>query len=187
MELPGQSTNDEEAQEEGLKVKPVLLQKGNTKLALYGMGNIRDDRFMYEMSNRRINLYRPRGEDQDDWFNIMLVHQNRFVSLRPPSFHEPSSLIVFALRFRRVAHGPNNSVPDEAFGDEVNLVVWGHEHDCISQARPVPVTNRPYYISQPGSSVATSLAKGEAIPKCVFISLRIGTASLYLLRKLTRS
>ncbi|GAA5871990.1 hypothetical protein JCM16303_000936 [Sporobolomyces ruberrimus] len=143
MELPGQSTNDEEAQEEGLKVKPVLLQKGNTKLALYGMGNIRDDRFMYEMSNRRINLYRPRGEDQDDWFNIMLVHQNR------------------------VAHGPNNSVPDEAFGDEVNLVVWGHEHDCISQARPVPVTNRPYYISQPGSSVATSLAKGEAIPKHV--------------------
>ncbi|GAA5896101.1 MRX complex nuclease subunit [Sporobolomyces salmoneus] len=143
MELPGQSTNDEEATEQGLKVKPVLLQKGKTKLALYGMGNIRDDRFMYEMSNKRINLYRPSGKDQDDWFNIMLVHQNR------------------------VAHGPNNSVPDEAFGDEVNLVVWGHEHDCISQARPVPVTNRPYYISQPGSSIATSLAKGEAIPKHV--------------------
>lgn len=143
MELPGQSTNDEEALEQGLKVKPVLLRKGETKLALYGMGNIRDDRFMYEMSNRRINLYRPKGKDQQDWFNIMLVHQNR------------------------VAHGPNNSVPDEAFGDEVNLVVWGHEHDCISQARPVPVTNRPYYISQPGSSIATSLAKGESIPKHV--------------------
>ncbi|GAA5929988.1 MRX complex nuclease subunit [Sporobolomyces koalae] len=143
MELPGQATNDDEATEDGLKVKPVLLQKGSTKLALYGMGNIRDDRFMYEMSNRRINLYRPKGPDQDDWFNVMLVHQNR------------------------VAHGPNNSVPDEAFGDEVNLVVWGHEHDCISQARPVPVTNRPYYISQPGSSIATSLAKGEAIPKHV--------------------
>jgi double-strand break repair protein MRE11 len=78
MELPGQSTNDEQAQEEGLKVKPVLLQKGETKLALYGMGNIRDDRFMYEMSNRRINLYRPKGQDQEDWFNIMLVHQNRY-------------------------------------------------------------------------------------------------------------
>ncbi|GAA5967733.1 hypothetical protein JCM3765_000014 [Sporobolomyces pararoseus] len=143
MELPGQSNSDLEAQEDGLKVKPVLLQKGKTKLALYGMGNIRDDRFMYEMSNRRINLYRPKGQDQEEWFNIMLVHQNR------------------------VAHGPNNSVPDEAFGDEVNLVVWGHEHDCIEQAKPVPVTNRPYYISQPGSSIATSLAKGEAIPKHV--------------------
>ncbi|GAA5844842.1 hypothetical protein JCM11251_007344 [Rhodosporidiobolus azoricus] len=142
MELPGQATNDEQALEDGLKVKPVLLQKGDTKLALYGMGNIRDDRFMFELTNRRINLYRP-AEEADEWFNIVLVHQNR------------------------VPRGPNNSVPDEAFGEEANLVIWGHEHDCISQARPVPVTGRPYYISQPGSSIATSLAKGEAIPKHV--------------------
>ncbi|BGP41322.1 meiotic recombination [Rhodotorula kratochvilovae] len=142
MELPGQATDDAEALEDGLKVKPVLLQKGDTKLALYGMGNIRDDRFVFELTNRRINLYRP-AEDPEDWFNIILVHQNR------------------------VAHGPNNSVPDEAFGEEAHLVVWGHEHDCIEQARPQPVTGRPYYISQPGSSIATSLAKGEAIPKHV--------------------
>ncbi|GAA5824665.1 hypothetical protein JCM3770_005624 [Rhodotorula araucariae] len=142
MELPGQATDDAEALEDGLKVKPVLLQKGDTKLALYGMGNIRDDRFVFELTNRRINLYRP-AEDPEDWFNIILVHQNR------------------------VAHGPNNSVPDEAFGEEAHLVVWGHEHDCIDQARPQPVTGRPYYISQPGSSIATSLAKGEAIPKHV--------------------
>ncbi|GAA5999486.1 MRX complex nuclease subunit [Rhodotorula paludigena] len=142
MELPGQATDDAEALEDGLKVKPVLLQKGDTKLALYGMGNIRDDRFVFELTNRRINLYRP-AQDPDDWFNILLVHQNR------------------------VPHGPNNSVPEEAFGEEAHLVVWGHEHDCISEARPVPVTGRPYYISQPGSSIATSLAKGEAIPKHV--------------------
>lgn len=85
MELPGQSTSTDEALEDGLKVKPVLLQKGGTKLALYGMGNIRDDRFMYEMSNRRINLYRPK-EDQDEWFNIILVHQNRCVSFVPSRF-----------------------------------------------------------------------------------------------------
>ncbi|GAA5839543.1 hypothetical protein JCM9279_005973 [Rhodotorula babjevae] len=142
MELPGQANDDAEALEDGLKVKPVLLQKGDTKLALYGMGNIRDDRFVFELTNRRINLYRP-AQDPDDWFNIILVHQNR------------------------VAHGPNNSVPDEAFGEEAKLVVWGHEHDCIEQARPQPVTGRPYHITQPGSSIATSLAKGESIPKHV--------------------
>lgn len=76
MELPGQATDDAEALEDGLKVKPVLLQKGDTKLALYGMGNIRDDRFVFELTNRRINLYRP-AQDPDDWFNILLVHQNR--------------------------------------------------------------------------------------------------------------
>lgn len=64
-----------------------------------------------------------------------------------------------------VAHGAGRNVVDTAFGDEAHLVVWGHEHDCIERATPQPVSGRPYYIVQPGSSIATSLAKGEAIPK----------------------
>lgn len=59
-----------------MQVKPVLLQKGDTKLALYGMGNIRDERFHFEMRNKRIQMFRP-SEDPDDWFNVVLVHQNR--------------------------------------------------------------------------------------------------------------
>lgn len=51
------------------------------------------------------------------------------------------------------------------FDDSIDLVIWGHEHDC--RIDPEKVANKPYYISQPGSSVATSLAHGEAIPKCV--------------------
>lgn len=81
MELPGSATDAAEALETGLHVKPVLLQKGTTKLALYGMGNIRDERFHYEMQSNRMSLFRP-AEDPEDWFNVLLVHQNRFV---PPS------------------------------------------------------------------------------------------------------
>lgn len=51
------------------------------------------------------------------------------------------------------------------FDDSIDLVVWGHEHDC--RITPEPVAGKKYYISQPGSSVATSLADGEAIEKCV--------------------
>lgn len=51
------------------------------------------------------------------------------------------------------------------FDDSINLVVWGHEHDCRIQ--PEPVAGKEYLITQPGSSVATSLADGEAIPKLV--------------------
>ena len=76
MELPGGLEGDEEVLGNGLQVKPVLLQKGSTKLAMYGMGNIRDERFHYEMKNRRIQMFRP-AENPDDWFNIILVHQNR--------------------------------------------------------------------------------------------------------------
>lgn len=80
LELPADSLDDDEALGSGLQVKPVLLQKGDTKLALYGMGNIRDERFHYEMKHNRIKMFRP-AEDPDDWFNILLVHQNRCAAL----------------------------------------------------------------------------------------------------------
>ncbi|KAL8287436.1 hypothetical protein RQP46_003294 [Phenoliferia psychrophenolica] len=142
LELPGDALDDDEALGTGLQVKPVLLQKGDSKLALYGMGNIRDERFHYEMKHNRIKMFRP-AEDPDDWFNILLVHQNR------------------------VPHGQKAYVADTLFGEEADLVVWGHEHDCINSACAAPVTSKKYHIVQPGSSIATSLAKGEAIPKHV--------------------
>lgn len=49
----------------------------------------------------------------------------------------------------------------------MDLIIWGHEHDC--RIDPEPVTGKAYYISQPGSSVATSLAAGESLPKHVGI------------------
>lgn len=49
------------------------------------------------------------------------------------------------------------------FDDSIDLVVWGHEHDC--RIVPEPVAGKHYYITQPGSSVATSLADGEALEK----------------------
>lgn len=102
-------------------------------------------------------MFRP-AEDKESWFNVMLVHQNR-CDIRVTGQ-------VLALNIcPRVAHGPKNSVPDNGFGDEVDLVIWGHEHDCHIEAEEVPGKN--YYISQPGSSIATSLAKGESLKKCV--------------------
>jgi double-strand break repair protein MRE11 len=105
---------------------------------MYGIGNIRDERFHAEMRNNRISMFQP-AEDADEWFNLLLIHQNR------------------------ATRGVKNSVPENGFGDEVHLVLWGHEHDC--RVTPESVGGRQYMISQPGSSVATSLSKGEAIPK----------------------
>jgi double-strand break repair protein MRE11 len=60
----------------GIRIRPVLLQKGETKIALYGMGNIKDERMHFELRKNRVRMYRPR-EDPDDWFNILTIHQNR--------------------------------------------------------------------------------------------------------------
>jgi len=79
MELPSEWNADDTTTQTGLEVKPVLLQKGDTKLALYGMGNIRDERFHAQMRARQIVLFKP-AENPEEWFNIILVHQNRSVA-----------------------------------------------------------------------------------------------------------
>ncbi|VDB85137.1 unnamed protein product [Peniophora sp. CBMAI 1063] len=124
---------------EGITVRPVLLRKGDTKLGLYGVGNVKDARMHYELRSNRVRMYMPR--DKNEWFNLMVVHQNR------------------------VKHGPQEFVPEGLFDDNVDLVIWGHEHDC--RIIPEPVAGKRYFISQPGSSVATSLAEGESKEKHV--------------------
>ena len=49
----------------------------------------------------------------------------------------------------------------------MDLVVWGHEHECLIDPRYNPEMN--FHVMQPGSSVATSLMPGEAVPKHVAI------------------
>ncbi|KAJ6625057.1 DNA repair exonuclease [Mycena sp. CBHHK59/15] len=131
--------SDADAPNTGIAVRPVLLRKGNTYLGLYGIGNVKDQRMHFELRSNRVRMFMPR--DKQSWFNIMLLHQNR------------------------VKHGPQDFVPEGLFDDTVDLVIWGHEHDC--RIVPEPVAGKQYFISQPGSSVATSLADGEAIEKHV--------------------
>ncbi|KAG6887479.1 meiotic recombination [Termitomyces sp. T32_za158] len=131
--------SDANAPTTGIALRPVLLRKGATYLGLYGVGNVKDQRMHFELRSNRVRMFMPR--DKDNWFNILLLHQNR------------------------VKHGPQESVPEGMFDDSIDLVVWGHEHDC--RIVPEPVAGKNYYITQPGSSVATSLADGEAIQKHV--------------------
>ncbi|KAI6112394.1 Metallo-dependent phosphatase-like protein [Pisolithus croceorrhizus] len=131
--------SEADAQTAGIAIRPVLLRKGTTYLSLYGVGNVKDQRMHFELRSNRVRMYMPRN--RDEWFNILLLHQNR------------------------VRHGPQESVPEGMFDDSVDLVVWGHEHDC--RIVPEPIAGKPYYITQPGSSIATSLADGESIEKHV--------------------
>ena len=61
------------------------------------------------------------------------------------------------------AHDPKAVVPETMFDDSIHLVVWGHEHE--QRVVPESVSGKRYYVSQPGSSVATSLCPGEAREK----------------------
>ncbi len=62
---------------DGMQIKPVMLQKGKTRLAMYGVGNMKDARMHYELRSNRVRMYMPEEDEEQPWFNLLLVHQNR--------------------------------------------------------------------------------------------------------------
>lgn len=127
---------------DNIQIKPVLLQKGHTKLALYGMSNVRDERLFRTFRDGNVKFFRP-SVQQDDWFNLMSVHQNHH------------------------AYTETGYLPESFLPDFLDLVVWGHEHEC--KIEPTKNMDTGFHVMQPGSSVATSLMPGEAVAKHIAI------------------
>lgn len=62
-----------------------------------------------------------------------------------------------------VPHGHKNFIPESFLDQFIDLVLWGHEHECIIE--PAYNPEQDFYVTQPGSSVATSLSEGESKTK----------------------
>ena len=60
---------------EDIVIKPVLLKKGKTQIALYGLGNVRDERLNRAFQQKKVRFETP--DRVDEWFNIAIIHQNR--------------------------------------------------------------------------------------------------------------
>ncbi|EED16923.1 meiotic recombination protein Mre11 [Talaromyces stipitatus ATCC 10500] len=127
---------------DNIQVKPVLLQKGRTKLALYGLSNVRDERLFRTFRDGKVKFFQP-SVQKEDWFNLICVHQNHY------------------------AHTETGYLPENFLPEFLDLVIWGHEHECLIDPKLNPETN--FHVMQPGSSVATSLVPGEAVTKQVSI------------------
>ena len=57
-----------------VEVSPLLLKKGATKLALYGLGCIRDERLHRLFEQQKVKIVKPR-EETGSWFNLFTIHQ----------------------------------------------------------------------------------------------------------------
>lgn len=127
-----------------INLEPIVLTKGRTKIALYGLGSIHEERLANIIENNNFH-YQPFAcsNNSTEYFKIVLVHQNRVAHPNTKYLH-PSSL---------------QQVP--------NLVVWGHEHECIQHLDYF--SKNDFHILQPGSTVATSLSDSEQGDKCYFI------------------
>ena len=121
-------------------VNPLLLRKGESYLAIYGLSHVKDRRLSRLFEQDQVTFYRAE-EHLENWFNICVLHQNR------------------------ADRGHKNFIREEALPEFLDLVLWGHEHDCLIE--PELNGKQNFYVSQPGSSVVTSLSEGEAKRKHV--------------------
>lgn len=120
-----------------VKLSPVILKKGSTKIALYGLGSIHEERLANIFRTDRFSYMQPK--DPSSFLKIVVVHQNRVVHPNT-KYLDPHDL---------------DNLPD--------LVVWGHEHECINHLDYYEP--QKFFILQPGSTVATSLSDSEVPPK----------------------
>lgn len=132
--------------EEEIEVQPLLFQKGSTKLALYGLGNVHEERLHRMFQSKKVKFLAP--PDNEKFFSVMSVHQNRY---RGASGGAPSK----------------NCIHETFLPSFLNLVVWAHEHECIPS--PQQSVECGFHILQSGSSVHTSLTHGEQAAKHVFL------------------
>lgn len=121
-----------------VEISPILLKKSETQLSLYGLSHIHDNRLARLFRDSQVIMEKPEGDDQD-WFNLMVLHQNR------------------------ANRGLKNYLPEDILPNFLDLIIWGHEHDCRIKVEE----NRKncFFVCQPGSSVATSLSDGESRQK----------------------
>ena len=90
---------------EKISLSPVLITKGATKLALYGLGHVRDERLGRCFERKDVRVARP-VEDRDEWFSILALHQNRLP--------------------RGAGLNAKGYIRDSQLPACIDLVVWGH-------------------------------------------------------------
>lgn len=78
------------------------------------------------------------------------------------------------------AHTETGYLPENFLPHFLDLVIWGHEHECLMDPIPNPETG--FEVIQPGSSVVTSLCEGEAAEK--FVGLLSITGIEYEVQKI---
>lgn len=175
---------------EEIHVYPVLLRKGKTHVALYGLGHVRDERLLRCFKLKKVHFVPPPplettgasaeggppATTETTWFRLLIVHQNRGGRTPPTAAAESADS---GGRRRGGGLQPHSLEPYLA-GAGMDLVIWGNEH----MQEMVPQTVHGYDIIQPGSTIRTALpAQYDSPPKqCGILEIR---NSMYRLTPIT--
>jgi len=116
---------------------PILMTKGDSKLALYGMGSVREERLHRTFEADGVQWAKPQ-QDPAGWFNIAVVHQNRSDATAARWKLHPSKILLlrlgthgFALfsflwsgRSTRHTQTQRDYLPEKFLPSWLDMVVW---------------------------------------------------------------
>ncbi|EAR84214.2 ser/thr phosphatase family protein (macronuclear) [Tetrahymena thermophila SB210] len=129
---------------EQIKVTPIIFQKGNTTVALYGIGYLKDKYFHKMLEEGKIEFVKPEQMGYKDTVNILVIHQNRYKGIRQGQSYR-------------------NCVHPEQFPEWIDFIIRGHEHeqkDDIDIMKECPIAT-----IQPGSTILTAIEDVQATPR----------------------
>jgi double-strand break repair protein MRE11 len=96
-------------QVDDIMITPILIRKGETKIALYALGAVRDERLNRMWSQKNVKFLRPtEAQGRAEFLNIFVLHQNR-----------------------DYGRGKKNCIHESMIPDWMDVVIWGNEHECI--------------------------------------------------------
>ena len=96
--------------------------KNETKVAIYGIGHIKDIRLHNFFDQNKIKFG---GEKKEDYFNILVVHQNRYKISKKHNFRFKG--------IRTTGASYKSCINNQQIPDFINLIIWGHEHESIPE------------------------------------------------------
>lgn len=85
-----------------IEVEPILLEN-NCRVAIYGIGHIKDRRLQRTFMNEKVIFKQPPG---GNWYKILMVHQNR-------------------------TPREDGYISEDLINPIFDLVIYGHEHESI--------------------------------------------------------
>lgn len=102
-----------------LEIKPICFSKVRPSdgkkigVALYGIGHIHDNRLRNYFEQEAYTIHPPSDEGEVKYTKIMVLHQNRY-------------------KGRGKGASQQNCLEDHLLPKEIDLFLWGHEHDCYT-------------------------------------------------------
>lgn len=148
------------------RLRPICFKKKTSSgkmigIALYGMGYMQHSKLRKILKEGKYEIVPPADAGEVEYKSIMVMHQNRF-------------------KGRGSGASKNLCIEFQLLPREIDLFIWGHEHDCYTHFEPI--NGGESYVYQPGSSVATSLTEGEARSKHYGIVSWSGAGNIQLER-----